>query len=636
VRFRSWPAGLAALAAPLPLIVYNPDFARGPLEWMELLLGSLALVFAFAGLGVLVARLAGREPHAGAALGVFFALALAFGLVGWIVAGLWGLVLALAALGLLGALGFRITPLGRLGALPAALAATLIVIVLAIAGRAPAPERQLVMIGLDGTTWELVDRFRAKGDMPHFDRLIETGTSARLETLEPILSPPIWTSIATGKTPEEHGILDFWASSDQVRAKRLWEIADEAGLHSGVLGYLVTWPPRKESGFLVPGWMAQGPETVPPSLSFLKRLERSEKAGTSRPLFETAGLAFSALRHGVTLKTLNASARVLLRRKLGPSESRLRDFENRHLKFYFTSDVFCHLLRRTRPELAIYYDSAVDAIEHLFFKYYEPEGFPSVTEADVEAVGHAIPTIYRQADEAVGRIAESSERGANLLLVSDHGQEAARTEGERWYAVRTTELLRELRIQNALRATNIAGSVYLRAIDPGADVTGAWEAIRAVVTPDGRPLFELELSSPTEASITARDDFDHRLVPTVELQGREIATAKLVRPSERISGRHTKTAFFLVHGPDAARGRSLDGATVLDVAPTVLALLRLPVARDMPGRVLEEAFRPDFFRGNRLRWVESHGQPEGLRDDDGDSALDPAVLEKLKALGYVE
>ena len=100
--------------------------------------------------------------------------------------------------------------------------------------------------------------------MPNWKRLASEGYTTRITSFVPVLSPVIWTTIATGMTPEKHGIRDFWGGSDQVRAKRLWEIADEHGMTSAVLEYLVTWPPRKQGGVLVPGWDAQGPETVPP------------------------------------------------------------------------------------------------------------------------------------------------------------------------------------------------------------------------------------------------------------------------------------------------------------------------------------------------------------------------------------
>lgn len=642
MAFRPLHLAFGALLAPLPLTIYNPDFARGGLEWLELLGGSVAIVFAACAVGAGIARLARRPAGSGAHLGGWIAVAGLLLGVGWVVGGLGGMIAVLVAAGVAFTLPRLVAVLKRRISGPATLlfatsiATALLAAVGSVGGRPDPPERQLVMIGYDGTTWDLVDRFRAAGMLPNFDRLIRTGASAELQTLHPILSPPIWASIGTGKSPDAHGIKDFWATSHDLKAKWVWDIADEAGLSTGVLGYLVTWPPYKKGGFLVPGWMAQGTETIPPELSFLKELERGEKAEVDRSPLETLGLVVASLRHGVTLGTLNESVGAVLARRLGKRDDRQRAAENRRLKLAFNSDVYCHLLRRHQPDFSIFYDSGIDATEHLFFKYFEPESFPSVKPEEVAALGDAIPEIYRRADAAIGRIVASARPGANFLIVSDHGQEAARTRGERWYAIRTTRLIEELGIGELVVATNIAGSVYLRAKDENADLAPVWEAFGQLATQDGRPLFELEQTSPTEASIVARDGYDLETEPAVVFRGREIAAKTLLRNSEQISGRHTETAFFLLNGPDIQEGKKLPRGSVLDVTPTVLALLGLPVARDMEGAVLAEAFRPELLRRQPLRWVESHGEPVWSGQGEGDTTLDEEALERLRSLGYVQ
>ncbi len=82
------------------------------------------------------------------------------------------------------------------------------------------PEPLVVFIGLDGASLDIVDELRAAGELPTFDRLIRTGVSGPLQSWasKPILSenlrrgfwsPIVWTSIATGKIPEKHGVRDF-------------------------------------------------------------------------------------------------------------------------------------------------------------------------------------------------------------------------------------------------------------------------------------------------------------------------------------------------------------------------------------------------------------------------------------------
>src|SRR5690349_17172907 len=91
-------------------------------------------------------------------------------------------------------------------------APVLAAIVFASACHAPAEAplpRPLVVIGVDGLEWRLVLDLAKAGRMREITRIVNEGTSARLSTLEPALSPPIWTSMATGVVPERHGILGF-------------------------------------------------------------------------------------------------------------------------------------------------------------------------------------------------------------------------------------------------------------------------------------------------------------------------------------------------------------------------------------------------------------------------------------------
>ena len=75
-------------------------------------------------------------------------------------------------------------------------------------GTAPL-QRKIAVIGVDSFDWRIIDPLLRQGKMPHLARLIARGARANLRTLQPILSPVIWTSIATGMKPARHGIVDF-------------------------------------------------------------------------------------------------------------------------------------------------------------------------------------------------------------------------------------------------------------------------------------------------------------------------------------------------------------------------------------------------------------------------------------------
>ena len=104
-------------------------------------------------------------------------------------------------------------------------------------------DHKAVVIGLDGADWELLEPLIEEGAVPNLARLKDRGASAMLRSAQPMLSPLLWTIAATGKKPEEHGILDFLAidpatgkkvpvSSRSRRVKALWNICEKVQKHN--------------------------------------------------------------------------------------------------------------------------------------------------------------------------------------------------------------------------------------------------------------------------------------------------------------------------------------------------------------------------------------------------------------------
>jgi hypothetical protein len=121
--------------------------------------------------------------------------------------------------------------------------------------------RRLLIVGWDAADWQVIDPLLAKGQLPVLASLIERGVRSDLTTLEPKLSPLLWTSIATGRTPDLHGITNVVepkpdgsglrvASSTSRRVKALWNIAHQAGLRAQVHARIRS---RDRFGVVFPG-----------------------------------------------------------------------------------------------------------------------------------------------------------------------------------------------------------------------------------------------------------------------------------------------------------------------------------------------------------------------------------------------
>src|SRR2546423_1088929 len=112
--------------------------------------------------------------------------------------------------------------------------------------------RPVIFIGLDGADWELLDDFMRAGAMPALRRLVAEGAGGVLETEHPPLSPLVWTTMMTGVSPLDHGILDFTRfnpftrenepiTSDERRAPAVWNMLTAAGKQNSVFGLWATY-----------------------------------------------------------------------------------------------------------------------------------------------------------------------------------------------------------------------------------------------------------------------------------------------------------------------------------------------------------------------------------------------------------
>src|SRR5262249_57293061 len=128
--------------------------------------------------------------------------------------------------------------------------------------RALAGPRPAIGLGLDGLDWELMDSLTAQGRLHNWKRLAGSGLAAELESFRPMLTPVVWTTLATGVGPDIHGILDFQEVDPRTGAKvpisgasrqapAIWNIASRAGRKVGVVGWWATHPAEEVNGFLV-------------------------------------------------------------------------------------------------------------------------------------------------------------------------------------------------------------------------------------------------------------------------------------------------------------------------------------------------------------------------------------------------
>ena len=142
--------------------------------------------------------------------------------------------------------------------------ALLCVLVLVLAGGCGTdpPGGRVLVLGIDGLDPQVIDLLMSEGKLPNLAKIRQDGAYGRLISQKPLLSPIIWTTIATGRPPSEHGIGHFVAvdsttgeklpvTSDMRRVRALWNIAGSAGKRPAVVGWWATWPPEPIDGVIV-------------------------------------------------------------------------------------------------------------------------------------------------------------------------------------------------------------------------------------------------------------------------------------------------------------------------------------------------------------------------------------------------
>jgi len=293
-------------------------------------------------------------------------------------------------------------------------------------GATPA-KRPVIWLGLDGLDFELVDRLASEGKMPNWKRLEAEGYTARLASFVPLISPILWTTAATGVSPEIHRVLDFQEVDPKTgrktpisgfsrRAPAVWNIASARGRKVGIVGFWATHPAEEVSGFLVSDRVspilydraslsgAAYPEALEPGLSqVLERDGRVADADIQRML-DLPGAEIAAARSsGAGMENpVVALSRILQATRVSARVAR-------------------DLYDRERPALLALYVEGTDEIGHVF-ALATPPRLPCASEADVTRYGRAVEATYGVVDRILGQwMRRAEEDQATLLVSSDHG-----------------------------------------------------------------------------------------------------------------------------------------------------------------------------------------------------------------------
>ncbi len=550
---------------------------------------------------------------------------------------------------------------------------------------------KVLVIGLDGVTWDLLGPWVEDGELPNLKRLMEGGAWGKLRTTLPPISSSSWSSFVTGVNPGKHGLVDFvfpGADSYKVtmvdattrRTRALWNWLSDAGRKVGLLGIPTTYPVEAVDGFMISGFLTPGPESpwaYPPEL----------KAELQSAIGEFL---------------------------LAPNE---RYRSTPHLD-RFLADLTASVENRTQAALylmdhkpwdlfaVVYWDT--DMVQHETFRLLDPS-HPRYDAAEAAANRELILDFHRKVDADVGRLLDRVDSDTLVIVMSDHGFGPVHSffltnnwladlgllkfKRNPWTAFKRglfrlgftplrvfrltkamglTKLRQKVRFQkksglinkvflsfddvdwSQTKAYSIGsfGQVYINVaglrpqgiVQPGQE----YEELRDQITQAAQALRDPRTGQPLIGQVFRREEVYSgpylERTPDLIVQTRgweymafghaDFGSNKLVEPITGLSGHHRLDGILIMAGGGVAPGTRLKDASILDLTPTILHALGQAVPEELDGHVLSKAFEPDSFAARPVSYSQANiykDQSLGEGYSDEETA---EVQDKLRGWGY--
>jgi predicted AlkP superfamily phosphohydrolase/phosphomutase len=483
-------------------------------------------------------------------------------------------------------------------------------------------KRKLIVLGLDGAEWDVVNALIGEGCLPNFMRMKQKGSYARLRSTIPPVTPVAWTSIFTGANPGKHGVFDFYNRDGELVTTKdtllpfLWEqIPDKKFI---VFNTPFTFPPRKsENSIIISGFGTPGL-----NCDFTYPAEIRKDIFRIVPDYDLDSGNVRAIQKRIALAK---------KHKMESSEAYnafIAEFDEGILKsFNNRKAVAKHLIRNNGWDAAILVFSEPDWVQHEFMRHFFSSASKKITP---------VGKLYIEIDAFLG---ELLDEGHNVIIVSDHGfleyermffmnsllheegflkrspglkqgavsmvhklaksafcltppwlirmlKKSGRIKAFGWNLVMSKEDLGVDKSRSRAYLMDPVGGIFVRSQE---DLPALAKLLEGCTDDEGRKLLELVLRREDIYVGPALRYAPHLVVlPAggVALSAR-LSKARLNTDMEKeVSGGHKLHGVFLACGPDFENKGQLEDLSVYDITPTVLSFYSYSVPSYMDGKVI--------------------------------------------------
>ncbi|MFH0832880.1 MAG: alkaline phosphatase family protein, partial [Candidatus Aenigmatarchaeota archaeon] len=518
---------------------------------------------------------------------------------------------------------------------------------------------KIVLVVIDGATWNVILPMVEKGELPNFARLMNEGSYGNLTSTSIPLSASAWTSIATGTWPDKHGLTDFgylkiepitrnskWMpyTSAAIKTDPIWRIMSNHGIKVGVVDWLYTWPPDKINGFMV-STINQLYEKLS-NYTYPSTLQKEISSEIPKPI-----------NISIYAKINNDEAFI---------ESSLSDEDYRMNEFLYLMDKY-------KPDFsATGFYKSTDGFQHFYWSYKEPRYF-DVNREEAEKYGNVIETSYSLMDRFIG---ELLNKNLTVLVVSDHGFAwNAEISGpillsnyesvgrNKHFTLSFNKLLQELGFltledyNKIFRASSIVFSKTKAYFCNNFTATGVcinlkgreqqgiveqndYEALRDEIIEkmkdirleNGENLF-VGIQKTTNSTVDILFDVNPIMknsenfvfIETMGALNQKFTNVAYIKYNNKKldkiiinnydywlkdfikyyePGNHQMNGIILMKGTDIKSDYLIKNAKVVDVAPTILYLMGEAIPKNMDGRILVEAIDKNFTAKTPIRYSE--------------------------------
>ncbi len=538
---------------------------------------------------------------------------------------------------------------------------------------------RVLMIGLDGATFSLLNPLMAEGVMPYLQQFIQAGVHADLMSTPVPLTPPAWISMVTGRSPEVHGVYDFWRQAPSssnvlfrpydyrdICCETLWSIIGRQGKRVTSLNFYGMAPAAPVEGYLVAGfttWKHFRNATYPASL------------------FETMKTLPS-----LDYRKLGMDIKEEKRAILGLEEEAYeRWLQMHHERDEAWTTLVCHLMDTDPTDLTAIVFDGPDKLQHLFWRYLDPTLFKQYYKPGDDRVRELCLAYYRQLDQAIETIIAKAGPEAHVIFTSDHGF-GATTEVvhiNEWLAeqgflkwsdtaegeepgqlapdrIKDNRSLFDWEKTQAFCMTASSNGIFLKTEDPD-EKAAICQTLKQRLLDYRNPedggqifinVFINEAKIKGKASVEGSPDLTFNLRDGGFASIMRCPQVVLQRPVPE--GTHRPNGIFIAGGPLIKQAEEpLQPLEILDIAPTLLYLLGLPIPVDLEGRVPTEILNPEALQAQPVRYKGKTQTPlvqdpgtngtngsssngSASDEDDSSEAQREALVAQLQLLGYLE